>query len=57
VTFGRKSVILAQAATFLAEVTHPLLDTSELDSYLFDREARMDEVWASEHATTTRRRA
>ena len=56
-TFGRKSVILAQAATFLAEVTHPLLDTSELDSYLFDREARMDEVWASEHATTTRRRA
>jgi hypothetical protein len=56
-TFGRKSVVLAQTATFLAEVTHPLVDTSELDSYLFDREARMDEVWASEHASTARQGA
>ena len=31
-----------------------VLDTSDLDSYLFNREARMDEAWESERGARLR---
>jgi len=32
---------------------HPVPDASDLDFYLFDREARMDEVWGPERASAS----
>jgi predicted alpha/beta hydrolase len=37
-------------AAFLKPDGHLVLDASELDFYLFNRAARMDEVWGSERA-------
>jgi hypothetical protein len=37
-------------ATFFEVDGHPVLDESDLDFYLFNREARMDEVWGSGRA-------
>jgi hypothetical protein len=48
VIFIRKSIIcfvqIAIAACF-ARDEQPTLDVSELDGYLFNREARMEEAW------------
>jgi hypothetical protein len=42
----RKSIAFARAA-IAAFFGHPALDASDLDFYLFNREARMDEAWES----------
>ena len=46
--FIRKSIIffvqIAIAAFFVRD-EQPALDASELDGYLFNREARMEEAW------------
>jgi hypothetical protein len=46
----RRSIALARTAiaAFLKPDSHLVLDASELDFYLFNRGARMDEVWGSE---------
>jgi hypothetical protein len=47
----RKSIIFfvqIAIAAFFARDWQPMLDASELDGYLFNREARMEEVWRSE---------
>jgi NTE family protein len=51
-TFIRKSIAFARTAiaSFFEKNRHPVLSASEIDFYLFNREARMDEAWESEHA-------
>jgi hypothetical protein len=46
----RRSIAFARTAiaAFLKPDGHLVLDASELDFYLFNRCARMDEVWRSE---------
>ena len=48
----RRCIAFARAAiaAFLKPEGHLVLDASELDFYLFNREARMDEIWGSERA-------
>ena len=48
----RKSIVLAQTAVaaIFGASRHPVIDASELDFYLFDREASMDEAWRAERA-------
>lgn len=45
-----KSIIFVQIAiaAFFARDEQPILDASELDCYLFNREARMEEAWRCE---------
>ena len=56
-TLIRKSVAFARTAIamFFAADAHPVLDASELDSYLFDRGTRMDEAWGSDRAGAVER--
>lgn len=51
-TLIRKSIALVQTAVAAIFVGsgHQALDASELDSYLFNREARMDEALGPERA-------
>ena len=46
-TLIRKNIPFARItdAAFFDEDGYPGLDASDLDFYMFDREARMDEVW------------
>jgi NTE family protein len=48
--FSRKAIIFAQKAkaAFFAGGGQPGLEARELDSYLFNRDARMDEAWEPE---------
>lgn len=49
-TIIRKSIAFARTAIalfFEAGGGRPVLNASDLDFYLFDRETRMDEVWGS----------
>ena len=46
----------ANAAFFVVDGPS-VLDASDLDFYLFDREARMDEVWRSERTGAVARMA
>ena len=49
--FIRKSIIFfvqIAIAAFFARDGQPALDASELDCYLFNREARMEEAWKCE---------
>jgi hypothetical protein len=54
VIFSRKSIIFVQIAiaVFFARDEHPVLDASELDCYLFNREARIEEAWRCEPNST-----
>jgi hypothetical protein len=51
-TFIRKSIAFARSAiaSFFEADRHPIPGMSDLDFYLFNREARMDEAWGSERA-------
>lgn len=45
----RKSMVgQSDVAAIFAASQHQVLDTGELDFYLFDREARMGEAWGAE---------
>ena len=53
--FNRKSIIfVAQIAiaAFFARDEQPAFYASELDGYLFNREARMEEAWRREPSST-----
>lgn len=53
--FIRKSIIFfvqIAIAAFFARDEQPMLDASELDGYLFNREARMEEAWSREPDST-----
>jgi len=51
-TFIRKSTAFARTAiaSFFEADRHPLLGASDLDFYLSNREARMDEAWERKRA-------
>ena len=49
-TLMRKNIAFARTTNtaFFKADGHRVPDASDLDSYLFNREARMDEAWGSE---------
>ena len=53
----RKTIAFARAtvASFFKSDGHPLPDATDLDLYLFDREARMNEAWGTELSDIVRR--
>jgi hypothetical protein len=53
--FIRKSIIFMMQvviAEFFARDEQPALDARELDCYLFNREARIEEAWRCEPSST-----
>jgi hypothetical protein len=54
-TLIRKGIAFARTAIalFFGPTGHPALDASDLDSYLFDRETRMNEAWGRSAAVRT----
>ena len=50
----RKSIVVAQVATVFVAEKQPVLDESDLEFYLFNREARMNEAWEADRAEAKR---
>jgi len=49
-----KNIVVAQVATVFVAERQPVLDESDLEFHLFNREARMNEAWEADRAEAKR---